>query len=90
VQADPNATDLERQKAQLAVDEAIQGLQEQQTQNQRLADEQAKAAKAGVDGATNVKNAQQQLLDAQQKVADSQQGYRGRDHGGVGAAARGR
>jgi phage-related protein len=73
VQADPNATDLDRQKAQLAVDEAIQGLHEQQTENQRLADEQAKAAKAGVDGATNVKNAQQQLIDAQRRVADSQQ-----------------
>jgi hypothetical protein len=73
VLADPTATDLERQKAQLAVDEAIQGLADQQRENQRLTVEQARSSAAGVDGSKAVKSAQQELIDAQQRVVEAQQ-----------------
>lgn len=73
VNADPRSTDLDRQKAQLAVDQAIQGLSDQQRENQRLADQKATNDKAGVDGSASVKSAQDQLDLANRKVADSQQ-----------------
>ena len=62
-----NADDLAR--AQLAYDRAVQRLQEQQIETQRLQDDTAAANKAGVEGSKTVVDAQQRVKDAQDKVA---------------------
>ncbi|MFF1655802.1 transglycosylase SLT domain-containing protein [Streptomyces sp. NPDC058255] len=65
-----NATELDKQKALLAYDQAVQRLKEQTTETARLKTETAAANKAGVDGSKTVKSAQEQVAQSQQKVAD--------------------
>ena len=72
-EADPRVNAIDREQARLAVDQAVQGLKDQQTENRRLAEEKAKADRDGVDGSEKVKNATQQLEDANQRVADSEE-----------------
>lgn len=74
VQADPNATELERQRAQLALEQAIQGLQDQRTELARLREEQAAAAEAGVEGSERVRNAHERVRESQERVRGAQQG----------------
>jgi phage-related protein len=71
--ADPTATDLQKQQAQLAYDQAVQHLKEQEIAQQRLKDEADAAAKAGVDGNEKVQQAVQGVADAQQGVLDKEQ-----------------
>lgn len=71
--ANPKATDLQRKQAQLAYDEAVQHLKEQQTATKRAQADTAAANKAGVDGSKTVKDAQDQLAQSQQNVADRTQ-----------------
>ncbi|MFE6363006.1 peptidoglycan DD-metalloendopeptidase family protein [Streptomyces sp. NPDC057806] len=66
--ADPTATDLQRQRAQLAYDEAVQAQKEQQKEYKRLQDEAKAAQKAGVEGNEGVKSAAERLAEAQQDV----------------------
>ncbi|MGW6912594.1 hypothetical protein ACWGB8_02030 [Kitasatospora sp. NPDC054939] len=68
--ADPTATDLQRRQAQLAADQAVQGLQDQETAQARLRAEAARATAAGVDGNARVAAAAQDVADAQQDVQD--------------------
>ncbi|MER7575288.1 peptidoglycan DD-metalloendopeptidase family protein [Streptomyces sp. NPDC126514] len=68
--ADPTATDLQRQRAQLAYDEALQSQKEQQKEYKRLQDEAKAAQKAGVEGNEGVKSAAERLSEAQQDVVD--------------------
>ncbi|MFD5285041.1 peptidoglycan DD-metalloendopeptidase family protein [Streptomyces rubrogriseus] len=70
VQADPTATDLQRQRAQLAVDEALQGQKDQTKSYKRLQAEAAAAAKAGVDGNEDVKRASEAVVTAQNNVRE--------------------
>lgn len=70
VLANPAATDLQRAQAQLAYDEAIQHLKEQQLATQRLQKDTAAANKAGVEGSATVTSAQDRLAKAQQDVTD--------------------
>lgn len=70
--ADPRASELQREQAQLAYDQAVQGLTEVEVRNKRLATEQAAAAKAGVAGSQRVKDAQDNLARSQASVADGQ------------------
>ncbi|MET8694681.1 hypothetical protein ABZV65_19310 [Streptomyces bauhiniae] len=65
-----NATELDKQKALLAYDQAVQRLKEQTTETKRLKTETAAANKAGVEGSTTVKSAQDRLAQAQQDVKD--------------------
>ncbi|MFB7162071.1 hypothetical protein [Streptomyces sp. NPDC056242] len=65
-----NATELDKQKALLAYDQAVQRLKEQTTETGRLKAETDAANKAGVEGSQTVKSAQEQVAQAQQKVAD--------------------
>jgi hypothetical protein len=74
VEADPKSSEVERDRAALAVDQATQRLKEQTTQTQRLSEEQAIAAKTGVEGTDVVRQAQTRLADSQQKVADQARG----------------
>ncbi|WP_055612834.1 NlpC/P60 family protein [Streptomyces phaeochromogenes] len=64
------ATELDRQKAILQYDQAVERLKDQTVETARLKDETKAANKAGVDGSATVKNAQEQLATAQESVAD--------------------
>ncbi|MFI2431860.1 peptidoglycan DD-metalloendopeptidase family protein [Streptomyces sp. NPDC018693] len=70
VTADPTATDLQRQRAQLSLDEAVRNLDKQREKQAELKRSVEDATKAGVDGNANVKAATQRVTDAQQKVQD--------------------
>jgi hypothetical protein len=68
--AGAKATVMEQQRAQLAYDQAVQRLKEQQLETQRLAAEKKAADRAGVEGSDQVRSAQQRLADAQRSVRD--------------------
>ena len=68
-----NASELDKQKALLAYDQAVQRLKEQTEQTDRLKKQTDAANKAGVKGTDTYKNAQDQLAQAQQQVADKTQ-----------------
>ncbi|WP_372442152.1 NlpC/P60 family protein [Actinomadura violacea] len=70
--ADPKATELQREQARLAVDEALQQLDEQRLATKRLRQDKAAADRAGINGSQQVKTAQQQLTQALQQVAAAQ------------------
>jgi len=61
---------LEKDRAQLAYDQAVQGLKEQRKENARLKAETVAANKAGVEGSDTVRAAQERLANAQRTVAD--------------------
>ncbi|MFI2029123.1 aggregation-promoting factor C-terminal-like domain-containing protein [Streptomyces buecherae] len=69
--ADPRATDLQRQQAQLAYDQAVQRQKDQAQRQRELEAAADKARDAGVDGAKNVKDAEQRVADAQRATADA-------------------
>lgn len=73
VLADPKATQLQRARAQLAYDQAVHQLKEQQQQTKQLQADKAAADKAGVEGSEVVIAAQERLRQAQQDVADRTQ-----------------
>jgi len=64
------STELDKQKALLQYDQAVQRLKEQTTETKRLKTETTAANKAGVEGSQTVKSAQEQLASAQQDVTD--------------------
>ncbi|MGQ4343606.1 hypothetical protein [Streptomyces sp. SAS_275] len=70
VMNNPNASDLDKQKALLAYDQAVQRLNEQQLATKRLQADTKAANKAGVEGSATVKSAQEQVAAAQQAVID--------------------
>lgn len=69
---DPNASQLDREEAQLAVDQAVRGLEEQKQRVAELSATKAKADAAGVDGNEDVLNGFYGLLEAQQQRADAE------------------
>ncbi|MDT0451872.1 hypothetical protein [Streptomyces hesseae] len=70
VRADPAASQLERDQAQLTYDQAVQGLKEQSLAHKRLEADTRKANAAGVDGADGVRRAQDAAAQAHERVAD--------------------
>ncbi|WP_086768745.1 peptidoglycan DD-metalloendopeptidase family protein [Streptomyces bobili] len=70
ITADPKATDLQRQRAQLSVDEALRGVDKQRAKQAELKRSVEDAAKAGVDGNANVQAATKRVADADRRVAD--------------------
>lgn len=70
VEANPGASEMDRARAQLAYDQAVQRLKEQRQETARLQAEKAKADKAGVAGSDRVRSAQERLAQAQRTVAD--------------------
>ncbi|MYV76224.1 peptidoglycan DD-metalloendopeptidase family protein [Streptomyces sp. SID1046] len=68
--ADSTATDLQRERAQLAYDEAVQGLKDQTERQKELKASADAARKAGVDGSDVVRRAQDRVTDAQRASAD--------------------
>lgn len=75
VLGNPLSSQLQRDQAQLSLDQAKQALVDQRQNYQNLQQDAAAAAKAGVDGAANVVAAQHQLAQAHQGVLDAQQGF---------------
>ncbi|MGW5633951.1 hypothetical protein [Streptomyces sp. NPDC003832] len=73
VLADANASELDRQRALLAYDQAEQRLKDQTTETKRLKTETAAANKAGVEGSETVRSAQERLAEAQETVGDKTQ-----------------
>ncbi|MFF4090412.1 hypothetical protein ACFYY9_26550 [Streptomyces nigra] len=65
-----NATELDKQKAILAYDQAVQRLKDQTTETARLKTETAAANKAGVEGSNTVRAAQERVAESQRAVAD--------------------
>lgn len=63
---------LARQEAQLQYDQAIQQLKEQQLAQQRLVADEKAAAKAGVEGSDQVRQAKQRVADANRQVQASE------------------
>ncbi|MUN41400.1 NlpC/P60 family protein [Actinomadura litoris] len=63
---------LARQEAQLRYDQAIQQLREQQLAQKRLVADERAAAKAGVEGSDQVRQARQRLADANRQVRNSE------------------
>ncbi|MEE1813565.1 hypothetical protein PUR59_00670, partial [Streptomyces sp. SP18ES09] len=70
------ATLLEQERAQLAYDQAVQRVKEQQAETKRLALDKAAADKAGVEGSETVKTAQEQVAEADRAVAEQQKALR--------------
>ncbi|MFE9777691.1 hypothetical protein ACFYPA_05990 [Streptomyces sp. NPDC005775] len=66
------ATLADQERAQLAYDQAVQRLKEQQAETKALTKEKAAADKAGVDGSDRVKTAQERIAEADKNVADQQ------------------
>jgi hypothetical protein len=66
------ATLIEQQRAQLAYDQAVQRLKEQQAETKNLTAEKAAADRAGVEGSETVKAAQERVGAAERGVAEQQ------------------
>ncbi|MGW0312008.1 hypothetical protein [Streptomyces flavidovirens] len=66
------ASAVERQRAQLGYDQAVQRLKEQQAETKNLKAEKAAADKAGVEGSDTVKAAQERIADAERNVGEQQ------------------
>ncbi|WP_406418447.1 hypothetical protein [Streptomyces sp. NBC_01614] len=64
---------LEQQRAQLAYDQAVQRLKEQQAETKSLTSQKKAADKAGVEGSKTVQDAQERLRQADEAVVDQQQ-----------------
>ncbi|MFF8100191.1 hypothetical protein ACF07S_10505 [Streptomyces sp. NPDC016640] len=71
-EAGATASYLEQQRAQLAYDQAVQRLKDQQAETKELTSEKRKADKAGVEGSDLVLDAQERLQQAEEGVADQQ------------------
>jgi hypothetical protein len=69
VMNNPQSTQLERQRAQLAYDQAKQQIEDLGVRQGRLAKQQQDAQKAGIEGSTQVQAAQDKAAQAQDKVA---------------------
>ena len=71
--ADPSATRLQRQEAELAYNQAVQAVQDQATQYAQLRTEAAITSHQGVQGQTAVVQALHAVVTAEQQVRQSQQ-----------------
>lgn len=71
VLSNPNATEKQRAEAQLAYDQATQQITDLGVQQRRLVEQQAAAAKAGVEGSKQVVDAQRNIVESQQRVTDA-------------------
>lgn len=72
VLGDPSATDEQRARAELARDQANQTLYEQEQNLLRITADEKAAAKAGVEGSDQVRNAREQLASANQQITESE------------------
>ncbi|MFF8412799.1 hypothetical protein [Streptomyces omiyaensis] len=68
--AGSKATALERARAQLAYDQAVERLRVQKAETQELREKTEEASEAGVEGSETVRDAQERLAAAQEEVQD--------------------
>ncbi|MFI7044743.1 hypothetical protein [Streptosporangium sandarakinum] len=73
VNADPKATSLERERAELSYQQALQRSEEQQVKTQRAIKDTTAANKAGVKGTQEYQRAQEDVIAAQEKVTQAEQ-----------------
>ncbi|MGV9600790.1 hypothetical protein ACWDR1_29435 [Streptosporangium sandarakinum] len=73
VNADPEASSLERERAELSYQQALQRSEEQQVKTQRAIKDTTAANKAGVKGTQEYQRAQENVIAAQEKVAQAEQ-----------------
>ncbi|MCY0926219.1 peptidoglycan DD-metalloendopeptidase family protein [Streptomyces sp. H27-H1] len=64
------STDIQRERAQLAYDEAVQGLKDQTERQKELTTSAAAQRKAGVEGSDVVRRAQERVTEAQRATTD--------------------
>ncbi|GGV34351.1 hypothetical protein GCM10010293_36800 [Streptomyces griseoflavus] len=69
-QAKPGNRPEDIARLQLAYDQAAQAVADQALETKQLAEDAAKANKAGVEGSDKVREAQERIADAQRKVED--------------------
>lgn len=74
--ADRSSSQIQRQEARLALEEAVLGLKVQQKETARTKEEAEKAAKAGVEGSEKVINAKERLTTAEHSAADAAKSVR--------------
>jgi murein DD-endopeptidase MepM/ murein hydrolase activator NlpD/phage-related protein len=72
VRSDPASTQLQIQQAALSRDRAVQSMEEQRLELDRLKKDTAAANKAGIEGSKQVVQAKQQTVQADEQVADRQ------------------
>jgi hypothetical protein len=72
--AGSKASLIQQQRAQLAYDQAVQRLKEQQTETRRLQAQKAEADKTGVEGTDIVRSAEERLATARRNVQAQQTG----------------
>lgn len=70
---DDQATQREKDVAQLRADQAKEALEQQQIETRRLEQDTKAANKAGVEGSDLVKDAKERIADANERVADAEQ-----------------
>lgn len=70
---DDQATQREKDVAQLRADKAKEALEQQQLETKRLAEDTKKANEAGVEGSDLVKDAKDRIADANERVEDAEQ-----------------
>lgn len=69
--ADPKATELERERAKLSLDEALRNADKQKAKNRELTQSVADARKAGVDGNKQVQHAVERVAEANGRLPTS-------------------
>src|SRR5690606_39949934 len=72
VMADPEATDLQRRRAELSVRQAEQAHKRAIMRSKEIQAEEKAAARAGIEGSDQVKAAKERLAKAEQQVKDAQ------------------
>jgi hypothetical protein len=72
VQADPEADSLDRERAELSYQQALQRSEEQQVKTTRAIKDTAEANRAGIKGTQEYQRAQEDVVSAQDKVAQAE------------------
>lgn len=72
VLADPEATDLQKQRAALALEQAKRSYAEQEDNLKKLKEQQQASDAAGVEGSKKVQDAKENVKDANEKVSESE------------------
>ena len=70
---DDQATERERQKAQLRYDQAVESLEQQRLATRRLEVDAKKANKEGVEGSERVQDAKDRIVDANRRLREAEE-----------------
>ncbi|MFJ9636207.1 peptidoglycan DD-metalloendopeptidase family protein [Streptomyces sp. NPDC101178] len=87
--ADPKATELQREQAQLSYDQAVRNAERQKADLKALLEAEKKQRKAGVEGSEVVRSAQERLQATQRGVTDATEALRAAQEAQTKAAVAG-